>query len=141
MTSIADLADIHLLEPNQMFRNLREKLRLNYLSFFRTLDARLRRVRLLRALRQTLAQKPDHVVITGDLIEDGNPTQFEVLADTLFAAGVRPGQVTLVPCGRSPKNIETTRWRSWWHNTTGPTRRDVARAGSTVLHGHPSASM
>src|SRR5262249_20555282 len=39
----------------------------------------------------------DHLVITGDLTEDGSPAQFESLAQILAESGWAPSRVTLVP--------------------------------------------
>jgi 3',5'-cyclic AMP phosphodiesterase CpdA len=48
-------------------------------------------------LRGALEMRPDHIVISGDLTEDGTACQFEVLAEVLADAGVAPERVTLVP--------------------------------------------
>jgi hypothetical protein len=39
----------------------------------------------------------DHLLITGDLTEDGDPAQFEVLAELLADSKIAPDRITLVP--------------------------------------------
>lgn len=70
---------------------------MEFLSFGRPLDAEARRVRLLRALDRVREAGADHLVLTGDLTEDGADAQFEVLAEVLHDAGVRPEAVTILP--------------------------------------------
>jgi formate--tetrahydrofolate ligase len=85
MVRIAQLSDFHLLESDHARRRGVSLLRLKFLSAHRALDA-ARRVRCAReALSAARATAPDHVVLTGDLTEDGTVAQFEVLADLLHS--------------------------------------------------------
>jgi 3',5'-cyclic-AMP phosphodiesterase len=95
MTRIAHLSDLHLLEAGHTERRGLPRRRLAYLSFGRPMDPERRRRRAALALRR--ARHADHVVITGDLTEDGVDAQFEVLGEVLAESGLDPARVTLVP--------------------------------------------
>ncbi|WP_437680683.1 metallophosphoesterase family protein [Sorangium sp. So ce131] len=97
MTTIAHLTDLHLLEADHDRRRGAERWRLRYLSFGRPIDAAERRGRALAALVEARRSGADHLVLTGDLTEDGAPAQFEVLAAVLAESGWAPEHVTLVP--------------------------------------------
>lgn len=97
MTTIAHLTDFHLLEADHDRRRGAERWRLRYLSFGRPVDAAQRRRRALAALIEAWRSGADHLVLTGDLTEDGTPAQFEVLAAVLAESGWEPARVTLVP--------------------------------------------
>lgn len=96
MTRIAHLTDLHLLEANPRDRAGAAKVRLRYLSFFRKLDAEKRRQGALAAL-ESARGRADHLVLTGDLTEEGLPAQFERMAELLCLAGWREDEVTMVP--------------------------------------------
>jgi Icc protein len=98
MTTIAQLTDLHLLEDDfQVSRGLAERARLSYLSFGRPLDPAERRDRLRNALADVRAASVDHLILTGDLTEDGHPAQFEVLAELLADSRIAPERITIVP--------------------------------------------
>jgi Icc protein len=97
MTTIAHLSDLHLLEEGHERRATAGRVRLGFLSFGRRLDAVDRRRRARDALRRAYQAGADHVILTGDLTEDGVDAQFEVLADVLHAAPFADSQVTLIP--------------------------------------------
>jgi 3',5'-cyclic AMP phosphodiesterase CpdA len=97
MTRIAHLSDPHILEPNHHKRVGIDRHRLSYLSFGRPLDAQSRRRRFEACLNRALNNGVDHVLVTGDLTEDGAPAQFEVVADVLQSLRVDPSRITLVP--------------------------------------------
>jgi 3',5'-cyclic AMP phosphodiesterase CpdA len=92
---IAHITDLHLVERDYRRRSVRARMRLQYLNTGRTIDAERRRQRVVQALQS--ARGSDHVLLTGDLTEDGAPAQFEVLAQVLADAGMSPDRVTLVP--------------------------------------------
>ncbi|HEX9296403.1 MAG TPA: metallophosphoesterase [Polyangiaceae bacterium] len=94
---IAHISDLHLLEPDVGRRSFCERVRLRYLSLLRPLDAEARVRRAGRALRRAREQGFDHLVISGDLTEDGYKGQFEQLARVLSESGIDPYKVTLVP--------------------------------------------
>jgi len=97
MTTIAHLTDLHLVEDGYRERPLRRRARLSYLSFGRPLAPRGRRERALSALAEARAANPDHLLLTGDLTEDGQPAQFEALAEVLAESRIAPERITLVP--------------------------------------------
>jgi 3',5'-cyclic-AMP phosphodiesterase len=97
MTLIAHLSDLHLLEDNPHHRSPAARRRLSFLSFGRPIDADDRRERLHAALKRADRAGADHVVVTGDLTEDGLDPQFEALADVLGWSGIAPERITLVP--------------------------------------------
>ena len=96
MTRIAHITDPHILEDGFERRSAASLARLIFLSFSRPLQPALRRRRLLRALTAARQAAADHIVITGDLTEDGAPVQFESLAATLAESRVDASRVTLL---------------------------------------------
>ena len=109
MTRIAHLSDLHLLEDDLAARSLKERLRLSFLTFGRSIDAIDRRARVARALRSAWEAKADHLVITGDVTEDGIEPQFRVLADVLRESDWPAHRVTLVP-GNHDAYAEEDAW-------------------------------
>ncbi|MDP2317634.1 MAG: metallophosphoesterase [Pseudomonadota bacterium] len=97
MTRIAHLSDLHLLEPAVGTRRGKDWFRVHYLSLKRSLDYVSRRARAEQALRAAWEHGFDHLVITGDLTEDGALVQYEVLADVLEASGIPAEKITLLP--------------------------------------------
>lgn len=97
MTHLAHLSDLHLLEAEHGLRSGLPRRRLAYLSAGRRHDAEDRRRRALRALVTARKSGADHVLVTGDLTEDGIEAQYEVLAEVLHASGLAPERVTLLP--------------------------------------------
>jgi 3',5'-cyclic AMP phosphodiesterase CpdA len=96
MTILAHVTDLHLLEPRPWDRDGAARLRLAFLSAGRPIDATARRRRAVEALAFA-ARHADHVVVTGDLTEEGTDTQLEVLGEVLHEAAVDPDRTTLVP--------------------------------------------
>ena len=97
MATIAHLTDLHLVENNYAYRRFESRARLQYLSFGRPLIPEARKNRVASALRQVWMKNVDHLLITGDLTEDGHQEQFEVLAELLSESRVPPERITLVP--------------------------------------------
>ncbi len=100
MTRIAHLTDLHLVEPASSRGTVRtrgQRFRLSLLTLVRPVDAAVHRRRFVDALARARAARADHVVITGDLTEDGTVAQFEVLAEVLAESGWSADHVTLVP--------------------------------------------
>jgi 3',5'-cyclic-AMP phosphodiesterase len=96
---LAHISDLHLLEPDarREKRSVHQRIRLSYLSLMRPLDAAARFERARRALLAAREGGFDHLVLSGDLTEDGEPGQFAELARVLAESGVAPDKVTLVP--------------------------------------------
>lgn len=97
MTLIAHLSDLHLLEDDHHERTGSSWLRLQFLTFGKPRSPATRRLRVRRLLDRALRSHADHLVITGDLTEDGTLGQFESLAQVLSESGWTPSRVTLVP--------------------------------------------
>lgn len=97
MTRIAHLTDLHLLETGHASRAMHEKMRLSFLTLGRAINAELHRRRFEKALEDAWAARADHLVISGDLTEDGQPEQFEILAEVLAESRWSPDDVTIVP--------------------------------------------
>ena len=97
MTILAHLSDIHLLEDKPETRAGSSRWRFEWLTFGRNADPQRRRQRLARALDHAKAAGADHLVLTGDLTEDGLDAQFAALADVLDASAWRPENVTILP--------------------------------------------
>lgn len=97
MTLIAHLSDLHLLERGHDKRRGLARQRLAYLSAGVPLDAEWRIRQAVFAFQTALRIGADHVLVTGDLTEDGDRAQFEVLAEVLQRSGLDPDTVTLVP--------------------------------------------
>jgi 3',5'-cyclic-AMP phosphodiesterase len=96
MFELAQVTDLHLVERDHARRTGAEWQRLHYLSAGRRIDYEARRQNALTALRQA-GRNARHVVLTGDLTEDGVPSQYESLAEVLDESGIDPQRVTLIP--------------------------------------------
>jgi Icc protein len=94
---IAHISDLHLLEPDLRRRPAAERVRLAYLSLLRPIDVHGRMRSAARALETAKTAGFDHLVVSGDLTEDGKPAQFEQAARVLAESGIAPERVTLVP--------------------------------------------
>ena len=97
MATIAQLTDLHLIEDSYAQRPFGPRARLSYLSFGRRLDPSERRKRVADALGEVQARSVDHLLVTGDLTEDGHLEQFEVLAELLADSRIPAERITLVP--------------------------------------------
>ncbi len=126
MVRIAQLSDFHLLESDHARRRGVSLLRLKFLSAHRALDA-ARRVRLRARGPLGGAGDADHVVLTGDLTEDGTVAQFEVLADLLHESGIAPSRFTLVP-GNHDAVESADAWPRRCAGRCGPSRPRARRA-------------
>ena len=92
---IAHLSDMHLLEPRGAGRDY--SLSAKLVSMSRPLEPVARTAKLRQALEHARLRKADHVVISGDLTEVGEPAQFEELAMALHESRIEPSSITLVP--------------------------------------------
>lgn len=98
MTLLAHVSDLHLIEREHYRRSAGLRNRLKFLSFYAPdIDFEARRRRVAEALDCIKGVGVDHVLVTGDLTEDGVPEQFEVLAEVLHGSGIAPERFTLVP--------------------------------------------
>jgi 3',5'-cyclic AMP phosphodiesterase CpdA len=120
---------LHLLEDNHRQRGAAGRLRLSLISFGRRLDGQERLARLERALAAYRASRAEHLVITGDLTEDGRSGQFEALAAVLLESRIDPHEVTLVP-----GNHDAYQDRSAFSEALrGPLRRFCPTSGALAV--------
>jgi 3',5'-cyclic AMP phosphodiesterase CpdA len=133
MTRIAHLSDLHLLEEDYRSRTGLARYRLAFLSTGVPLDAGLRRTRALSALRRAKRLQVDHVLITGDLTEDGTVPQYEALADLLDESGLPPERVTLAPGNHDAYNDPL----AWQEALDGPLAAysETSKAGAVTVVG------
>jgi Icc protein len=94
---IAHLSDVHTLDPETRRSNARYRFATKFVSLGRPIDPRSRARKLARGLAAAKASGADHVVITGDLTEMGDATEFEHFASILADARMPADGVTLVP--------------------------------------------
>ncbi|GDX80979.1 metallophosphatase [Deltaproteobacteria bacterium] len=120
VTRIAHLSDLHLLEEDVRRRRGVARLQVEYLSLKRPLNPDGRRARAELALADAAAADPDHLVITGDLTEDGVVGQYDVLRQLLDGCGLEPGRVTLLPGNHDGHGL------AWAEALAGPLDRWAA---------------
>ncbi|MEM8608445.1 MAG: metallophosphoesterase [Myxococcota bacterium] len=130
---VAHITDTHLLESDHHLRSGRHRFRMNFLSFGREKDAADRRYRLLRAMCQAVDAGADHIVMTGDMTEDGLPSQFESLADVLHESSISPDRITLVP-GNHDLYTDDQAWNLALSGPLSPWA-PTSQLGSLVIRG------
>jgi 3',5'-cyclic AMP phosphodiesterase CpdA len=95
--TLAHLSDIHLSPmPRAKRRELLSKRMLGYVNWHRGRKFVHRREILDLITRDVVEQKPDHIAVTGDLVNLGLPEEFMRAADWLHQLG-RPERVTAIP--------------------------------------------
>lgn len=135
MTLIAHISDLHLLEDDHHTRTGASWIRLQYLTFGKPRSAATRRLRVRKLLDQALRAHADHLVVTGDLTEDGTIGQFESLARVLDDSGWAPSRVTLVP-GNHDVYSHPDAWRD---ALEGPLQRYAATSEEGAVIPLPDA--
>jgi 3',5'-cyclic AMP phosphodiesterase CpdA len=123
---IAHLSDVHTLDPAHGRSSTRYRFATKFVSLGRPVDPRARARKLVRGLAAAKASGADHVVITGDLTEMGDPLEFEHFASLLDDANLPDGGVTLVP-GNHDAYTSAAAWR---RALEGPLKR-YAEASAT----------
>ena len=88
MPRIAHLSDVHMLDPK--LTGSRYRFATRAVSLGRSIDPAGHAKKLSRALHAAKAAGADHVVISGDLTELGDPLEYEHLAAELSAARIDP---------------------------------------------------
>ncbi|HZJ12482.1 MAG TPA: metallophosphoesterase [Methyloceanibacter sp.] len=97
MFTLAHLSDIHLSPmPRAKRRHLLSKRILGYVNWHRGRKLVHRREYLDLLTRDLLERNPDHVAVTGDLVNLGLPEEFLRAADWLHHLG-DPSDVTVIP--------------------------------------------
>lgn len=132
MTRIAHLSDLHLLEEDYRSRTGLARYRLAFLSTGVPLDVDLRRRRALAALRRAHKLHVDHVLLTGDLTEDGTLGQYESLAGLLDESGLPPERITLVP-GNHDAYSDGQAWRRALNGPLAAYRQTSEDGAVTVI--------
>jgi 3',5'-cyclic AMP phosphodiesterase CpdA len=95
--TLAHLSDIHLSPlPRPRRRDLMSKRMLGYVNWHRGRKFVHRREILDLITRDIVEQKPDHIAVTGDLVNLGLPEEFLRAADWLHHLGP-PSKVTAIP--------------------------------------------
>lgn len=125
---IAHISDLHLLEPRGGHRRALERARLFYLSALRPLSAAGRLLRFRTALEAAKEKGFDHLVITGDLTEDGKVEQFEEVARLLAESRIAPERVTLIPGNHDAYEGPD----AWLRALEGPLRPFAETSGGEV---------
>lgn len=126
MRRIAHLSDVHTLDPGRGRSSARYRMATKFVSLGRPVDPRARACKLARALEAAKASGADHIVISGDLTEMGDPAEFEHFASVLADAGMPEDGVTLVP-GNHDAYTSGAEWR---RALKGPLR-GYAKASAT----------
>lgn len=95
--TLAHVSDVHLSPmPGVALRHLNVKRGLGYLNWHRRRRHAHHRAALDLVIADMLAHKPDHIAVTGDLINLGLPVEYEAAAAWLNEVGT-PQDVTVVP--------------------------------------------
>ncbi len=112
MYTIAHLSDVHLpLPPSPGVTALLNKRLLGYLSW-RLRRSRIHLLEILDTLVEDLrSQAPDHVAVTGDLVNISLPAEFVQAAEWLPGLG-SPDRVTVIP-GNHDAYVAVPWARSW----------------------------
>ncbi len=135
MRRIAHLSDVHTLDPAHRRSSARYRFATKFVSLGRPVDPRGRARKLMRGLAAAKASGADHVVITGDLTEIGDASEFEHFASLLADARMPEDGVTLVP-GNHDAYTTNGAWR---RALEGPLKRyalaSATEAGKVVDRG------
>lgn len=118
MSILAHFSDLHVIERDYRQRSALQRGRLRCLGLTLDIDFESRARRVAKALETIREMEPDHVLITGDLTEDGADAQFEALAELLHNSGLSPDKITLVPGNHDGYNG----FGAWDRALAGPLR-------------------
>jgi 3',5'-cyclic AMP phosphodiesterase CpdA len=148
MYVLAHLSDPHLAPlPTPRLADLASKRVLGYLHWRRTRHKIHRREQVDRLVRDLAAQAPDHVAVTGDLVNIALAAEFPQARAWLDGVGA-PHDVTLVPGNhdayvRSALAAQATHWHEFMRGdeATAPALRFpfVRRRGPLAIIGLTSA--
>jgi 3',5'-cyclic-AMP phosphodiesterase len=116
---IAHLSDVHILDPRTLRSSARYRVATKLVSLGRAIDPRMRAKKLARALGAAKASGADHFVISGDLTELGDATEFERFAEVLEDARLPDDAVTLVPGNHDAYTTQA----AWKRAIDGPLKR------------------
>lgn len=126
---IAHISDTHLLEQRGSSHEPgRYSLSTRLVSWTRPLAPEARTESLRNALAHARRKGAEHVVVSGDLTELGEPAQFEHLAATLHESGIAPHAITLVPGNHDAYASEG----AWMRAVEGPLRAFAASSATSA---------
>ena len=142
--TLAHLSDIHLPPPQPYRGHLHPKRLLGMMNWHRRRARQHTRATLDAIVADMQAQMPDHIAVTGDLVNVGLPAE-HALAMLWLATLGDPSRVTAIP-GNHDIYVETTgiaHWRSYMADAApAPGAAPfpfVARSGRIALIGLSSA--
>jgi 3',5'-cyclic AMP phosphodiesterase CpdA len=144
--TLAHLSDPHLPLPVPRWRELVGKRALGYLNWRRNRHRTQRREVLDALVADMQARQPDHIAVTGDLINMALPAEFVPARAWLESVGAA-GCVSVVPGNhdayvRATRHHSTENWRDYSSGDsvdTGDTFPFVRRRGPVTLIGVSSA--
>ncbi|BBK30433.1 3',5'-cyclic AMP phosphodiesterase CpdA [Stella humosa] len=147
--TIAHFSDIHLALPEgrPALGHLLSKRLLSYISWRRSRHRIHRRTVVDALLADVRAHAPDHVAVTGDLVNLSLPAEFAAARQWLETVGP-PGRVTVVPGNHDalvpvPWADGLGRWQEWMQGDDAPPGPDafpfVRVRGQVALVGVRSA--
>ena len=122
MRRIAHLSDVHILDSRAGTQKARYRLATRFVSLGRGADPKDRTRKLARALASAKANGADHFVISGDLTEVGEESEFEHFAEVLHEAALPAESVTLVPGNHDAYTLPN----AWRRALEGPLARFAA---------------
>jgi 3',5'-cyclic-AMP phosphodiesterase len=125
---IAHLSDVHILDPKTRRSSARYRFATKLVSLGRAIDPRMRAKKLARALGAAKASGADHFVISGDLTELGDPTEFEHFAEVLEDARLPDDSVTIVPGNHDAYTSDG----AWKKAIAGPLRRFASASAGEI---------
>lgn len=132
---IAHLSDVHILDPKTRRSSARYRFATKLVSMGRAIDPRMRAKKLARALGAAKAAGADHFVVSGDLTELGDQTEFDHFAEVLEDARLPDGSVTLVPGNHDAYTSDG----AWKNAIAGPLKRfanaSAGEPGKVVVQG------
>ncbi len=135
MRRIAHLSDVHILDPHAGTQKARYRFATKLVSLGRGMNPLSRSRRLAHALAGAKASGADHYVLSGDLTEVGEDSEFEQIATVLHEAALPADGVTLVPGNHDAY----TRSDAWARAMAGPlaafARSSASAAGKVVERG------
>lgn len=126
MARIAQISDVHMLDPMTKRSGARYRLATRAVSLGRPIDPRGRAKKLSRALAAAKASGAEHIVISGDITEVGDEVEFEHFADVLDDARIDPASITIVPGNHDAYTTP----RAWRRALEGPLRRYAASSAT-----------
>jgi Icc protein len=138
MRRIAHLSDVHILDPEHRRSSTRYRFATKAVSLGRPVDPRVRAKKLARGLAAAKASGADHFVITGDLTELGDASEFEHFANILDDARLPDHAVTLVP-GNHDAYTSGAAWRRALEGPLKPWAANSATEPGKVVDRGPVA--